>query len=803
MAAMSENNTYTYEKMFMKEHIELTINAVLLYTQSMQRSSTRWRDILAIILLAVILFTGSVRLVATEWTPDLNLIEKITLWGILLGLALGFSQFKKTGIILLTLGYSLLLIPWQISSILDHELLVVERLTQLSDRLNLAWNLFFIGQPADEYLIFIAVMSLLFWSISIYTSYTLIRYQNSIAALLPVTVVIVAIQYYDNNPESPLWMLGFYFFFVLLLLGRLNYLQNKKRWKKENVFVFSDERLDISIITSIAITIILLLAWNIPSSSAEWKSVSRWWQKTSHRFTTSRENIKNLFSAIDMPPIATSNVLYGAELPLGQRAYQGDSEMMIVQVPNLEPAPPRFYWRVRSYDTYLNGSWTMAAEETTEYITAQTELNLPISPESVMAEFTFTNKAETRAYLVTGQQPIWMDVNTEAVYTRLPDNTLDLNLLRAKPQLLKEESYIVNSALVAPTVTQMRQAGTAYPDWVTERYLQLPRNLPESIHDLAAQLSGGQRTPYDIARTISNYLRTEISYSDEVPMPPRNKEPLEWFLFTWKEGFCNYAASAEVILLRASGIPARLVVGFAQGKRNETGDFVVLQKNAHAWPEVYFPEIGWVEFEPTLNQALLLRPFGEDSADDELNDMLSLGSRNANVEEEPPLPEEEDIALPEIIDLAPEAERPISSIWGMITLIVAALFGIWYFNRKQFLLTRGLRFVVQVYERNNISTPPLLIRWMRWSEAMPITRAFHGVNISLGLLGEKIPLHLTPQERANALAKLIPAKEEEINALLAEHQKSLFTPDEGDLKIARRTSLAIRWHALKSRISSL
>ena len=86
---------------------------------------------------------------------------------------------------------------------------------------------------------------------------------------------------------------------------------------------------------------------------------------------------------------------------------------------------------------------------------------------------------------------------------------------------------------------------------------------------------------------------------------------------------------------------------------------------------------------------------------------------------------------------------------------------------------------------------------------MPITRAFHGINISLGLLGEKIPLHFTPQERANALAKLIPTKENEINALLTEHQKSLFTPDEGNLKIARRTSLAIRWHALKTRLNSL
>ncbi len=144
---------------------ELTINALSLYTQSMQKSSPRLRDLLAIALLAVIVFTGSVRLVATEWTPDLSIIEKITVWGFLLGFMLGLSNFKKFGVSLLTLGYSLILIPWQISSILDNELLAIERLAQLSNRLNLAQKLFAAEQPVDEHLVFIVFMSLVFWSI--------------------------------------------------------------------------------------------------------------------------------------------------------------------------------------------------------------------------------------------------------------------------------------------------------------------------------------------------------------------------------------------------------------------------------------------------------------------------------------------------------------------------------------------------------------------------------------------------------------------------------------------------------------
>jgi len=775
----------------------------------MQKSSQQWRDFPAIALLAGIVFTASVRLVVTEWTPDLGIVENVTAWGFLLGCALGYSVFKRISITLLTLGYSLILIPWQITAILDQELVIVERLSQLSEGLNLAQRLYVAKQPVDDHLIFIVLMSIIFWSISIYAGYALLRKQNSLAALLPITFAIIAIQYNDNNPEAPLWMLGVYFFFVLLFLGRLDYLQNKERWTKEKVFVVHDERLDISLITIISIALLLLLAWNIPSTHAEWTSVSRWWQKTSHRFMNVSENIENLFSSVDNPLPASSNVFYGAELPLGRNVYQGAQEILIVHPPELEAAPPRYYWRVRSYDTYINGSWATSSDEDTQYFQAETEFNLPLSSESIIAEFTFTNKAETRSLLITGQQPIWMDMDVEAHYTRLPDNALDLNLLRAKPQLRGEESYTLRSALIAPTAKQMRAAGTAYPDWVTERYLQLPRNLPESISDLASQLSRGQASPYNTARIITSYLRTEISYSEQVPDPPRGRDSLEWFLFTWKEGFCNYSASAEVILLRAAGIPARLVVGFAQGKRDDNGDFVVLQKDAHAWPEVYFPEIGWVEFEPTLNQALLIRPSGIVDTDEELDDMLSLRDllNEGNEEENLPLlkeEEEEDIIIPEFIIGETKADRRILTFWGMIILLtVAALFGIWYFNREQVLVTRGVRLFVQFYERNNLTIPKWLMRLMCWSEANPIERAFYGINTSLRLLGEEIPTHFTPQERATALAKLLPEKKEDINALLVEHEKTLFTPDEGDLKTAQNASLAIRWHTLKRRIDSL
>ena len=110
---------------------------------------------------------------------------------------------------------------------------------------------------------------------------------------------------------------------------------------------------------------------------------------------------------------------------------------------------------------------------------------------------------------------------------------------------------------------------------------------------------------------LRNTCAAILHIRNTVEAPPAGQDPLDWFLFHSKKGFCNYYATAEVLLLRSAGIPARMVVGFAQGEFDPPNHYVVRQRDSHAWPEVYFPGIGWVEFEPTSNQAPLELPLGE------------------------------------------------------------------------------------------------------------------------------------------------------------------------------------------------
>ncbi|MFN6964151.1 MAG: DUF3488 and DUF4129 domain-containing transglutaminase family protein [Pyrinomonadaceae bacterium] len=158
--------------------------------------------------------------------------------------------------------------------------------------------------------------------------------------------------------------------------------------------------------------------------------------------------------------------------------------------------------------------------------------------------------------------------------------------------------YRVFSDRSVPPADRLRADNQKYQASDRE-YLQLPGSLDPRIAPLAKQVTASAQSRYDKARALERYLQTEFSYTLE----PRagGPDPLASFLFDVRAGHCEYFASAMAIMLRTQGIAARVVNGFHQGDYNDTADvYVVRQKNAHSWVEVYFPgERSWITFDPT------------------------------------------------------------------------------------------------------------------------------------------------------------------------------------------------------------
>ncbi len=138
-----------------------------------------------------------------------------------------------------------------------------------------------------------------------------------------------------------------------------------------------------------------------------------------------------------------------------------------------------------------------------------------------------------------------------------------------------------------------------YPAEASAACLQAPE-LDPRIAELARRITASETHPYGKARSLERHLRGGYSHSLRLKGPPCSADPLAAFLFEFREGHCEYFASAMAIMLRQIGIPSRLVNGFRVGEYSPLGDaWVVRQYDAHSWVEAYFKPYGWMEFDPT------------------------------------------------------------------------------------------------------------------------------------------------------------------------------------------------------------
>ncbi len=145
---------------------------------------------------------------------------------------------------------------------------------------------------------------------------------------------------------------------------------------------------------------------------------------------------------------------------------------------------------------------------------------------------------------------------------------------------------------------QLRAASRVYPRGILLRYLQFPA-LDPRIPRLAQQITAKAGTNYDKAAAVETYLLTHYGYTLQLSRSTPS-DPLAEFLFTRKQGHCEYFASSMAIMLRTLGIPTRVVNGFRLNEFNDlTSQYVVRDSDAHSWVEVYFPDYGWVSFDPT------------------------------------------------------------------------------------------------------------------------------------------------------------------------------------------------------------
>ena len=269
------------------------------------------------------------------------------------------------------------------------------------------------------------------------------------------------------------------------------------------------------------------------------------------------------------------------------------SDDLVMRVRSSAPA----MWKALAFDTYDGSAW-IGDESEPEVIDDDPPYNYPLEfrslgPRTFVTQ-TFYIEQELPNVLFAAGQPDQIYVEGGVSFDRLGS-------VRTPATLTEGSVYSVVSSRGAAQPRDLRKASGDVPE-TFQNYLQLPDELPQRVRDLALEITADATNDYDRVLAIEAYLRDNYLYSLDSPVPPKGQDSVDHFLFDTNVGYCEQFASATAVMLRSLGIPTRVVVGHLPGYRNPfTGYYEVKESDAHAWVEVWFPGLGWYEFDPTFN----------------------------------------------------------------------------------------------------------------------------------------------------------------------------------------------------------
>lgn len=568
-------------------------------------------DIPTLILSLGLLWMPAFALSSAGWADGLSVLFPIVAIALITSFLLARSQFSEVGALFLgtIYGFCTIIIIHLIA--LPGSLSPQARLTELGRRIEIWSNQVGSGSSGTDNLIFSLFLAVLFWYLAHNTVWHIFRLDRIWRAIVPPGLVLIINNlYYLGDSNLDLYLIGFLFFALLLVSN--SYIEAREyEWYRNRIRYPKQVRQHFLRIGAAITLIVLLLGWTLPTSGNQDN-----WQKLKDflggdPLERVSELWNRLFASLEGQGIATTDYYGGDRLDLTGAVQLGDDPVMFIEVEN-NPQNIRFYWRSTVFDHYDGRGWDHSRSvrayrddkgmsfnvgdyEARRDITQEIELYIAAS--SLVY-------AAPQAYIVS-------DVAVEAELNCVLGGSncvnqkqeVDIAIIRARNPLRANSDYKVVSSLSVAEAEQLRNASASYPDWVTRLYLQGASEVSSETRNLASQIVAGIDNPYDKAKAIEQWLRRNIEYDESISAPPFDKDPVDWFLFDIQRGYCNYYATAMVMMLRLQGIPARMSAGFAQGDYDASKNgYLVKENDAHTWVEVFFPDYGWVEFEPTADE---------------------------------------------------------------------------------------------------------------------------------------------------------------------------------------------------------
>ncbi len=292
------------------------------------------------------------------------------------------------------------------------------------------------------------------------------------------------------------------------------------------------------------------------------------------------------------------------------------------------------YWRATTLDLFTRGRWVEQLfggaepvfDGTVQELTADPWLPANAENRSTWLEADVRVEGLRDTHLIGAGVPVAYDPGDREV-----DYFLG-NVAIAPEGTARGDSYTVWSHTPKPTPQELAGSTASYPDFLSELYLEVegssmpPFGAPgrerrmqerfernprladyEALYGQARDLVGDPRNPYTAVVALESWFRSGGDFVyDERPPLRRGTPPLVSFALSTKRGYCQHFAGAMAVMLRQLGIPARVAAGFTSGRYDREDErWIVADRNAHTWVEVWFDGYGWLPFDPTPGRGQL------------------------------------------------------------------------------------------------------------------------------------------------------------------------------------------------------
>jgi transglutaminase-like putative cysteine protease len=312
------------------------------------------------------------------------------------------------------------------------------------------------------------------------------------------------------------------------------------------------------------------------------------------------------------------------------------------------------YWRATTLDDYTGQVWDEQLELGEAVQRDQIDASSPLLPEAAANEEDWvrqdiTVEALRDQHLLASAQPVRWRPGTDA-----PVADANGDVVMMPDSLRRGQRYTVWSYVPRPNPSELNRFKGDYPAEV-QRYLEVvDQPVPEwgtpnrdtlmavflgasgefevsvleSVYEAATGVTSGAQSPYEAAALLETWFREAggFTYDEQPPSPIGGTPPLVAFVNEDKRGYCQHYAGAMALMLRLLGVPARVAVGFTSGEYDD-GDqeWTVKDTNAHAWVEVWFPEFGWIPFDPTPGRGQLTATYALSSGAFNAGDAANIG----------------------------------------------------------------------------------------------------------------------------------------------------------------------------------